>query len=294
MKMLLSVGLALACLTLTQTSHATEDLPSILVEYGACCGDGGGSVIESFLGRDLPWIVIYSDGHVVAQSDMKSGAQIRQSKLSARDICKIKTQLEISSFKDLADLSEHESHNPDGIFYESARTRQGFEDSDGAGQIYAKVNATWQKRLSIYGPWEPFVSDRVRASFSAVKQAVRHQNNRPYYAEKVALWIESYDGNATHFAGKLHRLNSSSKKLTEALNVTRESNSKAQVVEFEGRDARRLQLQIGRPQERYLLESGSKSWVIVMRPLWPHELVVDSEIVSSAGQKSTWPSLCSE
>lgn len=158
----------------TVTPPPTIDTKTVFLQYGVIGGDGGHDT-DLYYGREMPSLVIYTDGQVILREGNWEDFSFWETYISTDEMCSLLAQLQSFGF--------FEHYDPIYAFDETT------EFSDGGPEGVIHVNGPHAESLFFYGPYREYL-------ISPLKQANEFISNyRPsattrYMPERVVLWIE--------------------------------------------------------------------------------------------------------
>jgi hypothetical protein len=177
--------------TPSPTSIATKQ---VLLQLARDPPDGGGYLPISF-GRAAPSRVLYIDGEFITVGN--DGSYL-ETILSAPQMCALLRQVASTGFFQVDGTGALQEEDP---IYRFQATPEAIL---GAGSWAIQINGNPAKIVSIYDPYEDFVTGPIRATLQLLKNYLP-AGLKPYQPNRLMVWIDvgrqMYDGASDRFDG---------------------------------------------------------------------------------------------
>jgi len=158
----------------TVTPPPEFDTKTVFLQYGFYGGDGG-TYTDFYFGRDMPLLVIYTDGQVILGNFDDRGRYFLETSISSNEMCNLLLQLQRYGY-----FEEYES------IYSFDETTQY---SVGAGVGIVQVNGPIAHKLEFYGPYQEYLIPPLKQSFEFINN-YRPLSNTYFVPERLILRIE--------------------------------------------------------------------------------------------------------
>lgn len=166
--------------TATPTLLPTKD---VLLQFGVFGGDGG-SLSDFYFGRDIPTLVLYSDGQLLIQKEDIGGVWFEETILTTPQICSLLLEVENTGF------------------FEAEDSIYNFDDStqysDGGTDFIIQVNGKRHKTVSIYYSYVPYLILEIKRALNLESNYSPPPNMTYYQPQHMLLWIEQGLGDSVY------------------------------------------------------------------------------------------------
>ena len=255
----------------------------ILIEFGPSGGDGGTSY-DFLYGREMPWLVLYTDGQLLV-SGKHYGTKdwYVQKVLTVAEMCALLDQIAATGF--LAVEGTGQEHDDDPI-YEAHPVRFGM----GLGDWIVSVNGRPSKWVAIYPRGIDYLIPPVKAAYQLI-QDYRPTGMTAFAADRVVLRVAHKPGSDFRYATPVApgpRWPDGLPSLQALLQGQEESTE----IVLEGQAAEQIQTLMPLPGASYFTEAG-ESYFLVGRSLLPHEALDYYSVIAWHATTFNLPFQCS-
>ena len=242
-----------------------ETVKQVLIEYGIYGGQSGEvNLMDFFLGRDLPLLVVYSDGQIIT---FRNGSLLK-GQLSASELCLLLADIQKTGFLNAESYSD---------------TTPGF-NRDSLTIIF-RLNGPQTKLLYIPQKNRPLISKPV-ADLLDLIEGYRINQPSVYVPQSLMLWVETVDADRVE-----------GQKVTPwppalpAINQIWKDHTRQQVF-LQGEVTHEIIKLFAYQLQALYFSEGSDFYRIVARPLLPHETSQQFSAIPDQVQTFTLPLIC--
>ena len=263
-------------------SPAPRPIKPILLEFGTTGGDGGTSY-DVFFGREMPSLVLYTDGQLLIGDFSYSGpGGYSQTKLSTQEMCALLRRLQATGFFDVKGTGQNYPADP--IY----KTSEYF--GDGGGSYILRVNGNPAKWVDTYSQAVDNLVPEVKAAYELVSK-YRPRGMKPFRSDRVIIRIEPKPGE--DWFGPTPTPPQLWPSTFPSLTAFLKEHSQDGEVILSGQSATLLSQLIPLPGSGFFTENG-ETYFVVARPLLPHEMLTFYSQYSWSDESFDLPFKCTE
>jgi len=257
----------------------TGPAKQILVEFGVGGGDGG-TTYDLLLGRDVPYLVLYSDGLLVMTGGPYGISWLVSKQLSVTQVCHLLQTIGSTGFFDAEGTGQR---YPDDPIYMSYR-----DYGDGAAGYRIAVNGPRNKWVWVYGPAVENLVPAVAAALHLLDQ-YRPAGMQPYNSHRIILRVQARPG-ADWDSPTPESSSPWPADLPPLQSLVSDEEAPRDLL-FQGTQADLLESFFPFPGSAYFTQNG-ESYFVVARPALPHETELYYSAFAWASSKFQLPFPC--
>jgi TolB protein len=147
---------------------------TVFLQQGYVGGDGG-SDTDLYYGREMPSLVIYTDGQVIFEEGNSRESYFLETTISPDEMCNLLSELQ--------DFGFYDRYDPIYAFDETTRY------SDGGPDGIVQVNGQLSKSLIFYASYRDYLVPPLKQAVEFIG-SYRPSTNAYYIPERLVLWVE--------------------------------------------------------------------------------------------------------
>lgn len=159
----------------------------VLLQFGVFGGDGGWETY-TFIGRDTPKLILYTDGQLIVKKEDENGVWFEETMLTTPQMCSLLVQIENSGFFNLEVDNSSEAGIP------TANPIYKFDDStqfsEGGPNYIMQVNGPHPRQIHIYYQYVEYLSPEARRVFNFFNNYSPPSTLNDYHVQYLLLRIE--------------------------------------------------------------------------------------------------------
>jgi hypothetical protein len=265
------------------TTSTPGQIPTkqVLLQYGVFGGDGG-SDTDFYLGRDVPQLVLYTDGQLLLKQ--KQGDWFTQTTLTTSQMCDLLLRIERTGFFAISADGSLDHIDP---IYAFGGTPQF--SGDGTPEYLIQINGKQHKFVMIEPGYAPYLIQPVKTALQIVEKYSPETQLTPFKTKYLTLWIEKGLENAPHVTTQA----SPQPWPTQLPSLRRLLGDKNDGQAFiEDKDIAPILKLFGNRPGDVVFEEDGQIYYVIARPLLPHETPTKFSVHPSEDTEFDLPFTC--
>jgi hypothetical protein len=259
--------------TATFTPWPTKE---VLLQSGFFGGDGGWERF-AFIGRDMPELILYTDGQLIVKKEDENGTWFEETTLTVSQMCSFLSQIEGVGF---FELKSYDALNMDNPMYEFGDIT---DLGEGGPSYIIQVNGTTHNEIGIYYKYVPYLVPSARRVFKLFDSYSSPSKLTDYQPQYMLLRIEKGPGHSIFstpeptpqtWPSDLPTLDILERDKVETMASAYLRGDEASLVSqvlLQDEQARSVFEAFGNRLEYKLFQSGDSVYYVAARPFLPHE-----------------------
>jgi hypothetical protein len=224
-------------------------------------GGDGGSDTDFYLGRDVPQLILYTDGQLLLKQ--KHGDWFTQTTLTTSQMCALLLRVERAGFFTISADGSLDHNDP---IYAFGGTPQF--SGDGTPEYLIQINGKQHKFVMIEPGYAPYLIQPVKTALQIVEKYSSETPTTPFRTKHLVLWIEKGMENASYITPQPSHQPWPT-QLPSLAGLL--EGSKERQVFFEDENVASLLKLFGNRPSEIVFEEDGQEYYLIARPLLPHE-----------------------